>query len=1353
MNHSAFAFFAGIIDFLDARSAEELGAMMARLLMGAALLFGIVKCLMLMRRQTTSSLCVLPLLCFLLILASGAVLSGVRRSTGIDPSVLGPLIGLVVIFLLIAGIICGIVGLATYGSIVGKYVQGRSQAIWGLILNGLIMLLIFASIIMGLGKSGAFGNGFRTSSGREYQDADHTFSIRVPENGWTELDPKRMGGQVHLALVKSKELISLVVSSDVGMGSRPVDLDAAVSDWKARIRSKNEFITIPDGDRQVVQGKEFFHFTFSSFNPKLGKTLAYDCWVTIQAGNRYEFMTYGPKTDQTKIEAYGRHVTDSFRRLGSVATTSISNAPFRDAFYHPWGFSTHLADLGWKNWPGEDGDFKSAVFTAFHNKDSYFGIVPLPMQSTSIDMPTAASALLVANSGLSWSKDLTSRKSIRVPGADEAIQASADVERNGIPIHYELRVIRQGKRYLLLLAWANSRVQKDTRFLIQALDAVSIHPQEKLPDLTKSTSDSRQNMGLCLHQCGLAAYSRKEYVQSANLFQESLALSLSNPKTLINAVYALRAAGQPHAALDLLKSYDGLFPDEAELSFLRGVLEVMNGEPDGHQRLMDLFKSGYRDDDALSSTVELLLDGARAKDALELTTRYLEGGASVRAKRLQALACSGVGDDSRAMDILTKLMDEEPFDVETGYQYGETANKAHDADKASAMAERLIKQGYDGPRARMILGWAHASRQEWRQAKECFESAAKAAPNEASITDAIARASAFLGEGDNSSLKNPIPALGIPSSLKSQLQKAAEIPAEEQAGALFLNRVTVYQFQKNQPLVTTIYQDFKLLDSGAIADYSTLVFPFDPLSEEIYVNSLVVTNPDGSEAARVKPEEQYVVDESSSSAMASQRKQLRIAVPGLKEKRTIHAVVTTRSKSVDAEFPWLRKPLFSTNPVNLEAVVVMADPKLYKVFGNEEFKKRAIITRNGEVWQSVISPLPRLYAEGSMPSVETFLPVLSLADSKADWASISKKYAGDLEECLKPEASVTARASQITDSCKTRKEKIQALARFVQKEITYQGLEFGKRARQPNSASRVLACHYGDCKDQALLLHQMLKAVDIPSDLALVSTDYELVEDLPSLDQFNHMIVHVPELPCRFIDTTGPYNPVGEFPPLYASKKALVLAPDKARIISFPEMSLFPPDEVKIDRTVDFEKSGSTAVNENLSVKGYYASSLRAYFSGQTQEQKLASYQAIMRTKASLQMDELEIRGMEDVGGPLFFTYRYTLPASAGAKRLPTLMEEVILGATYGKSRHHPFTQFHDQVLESSTKLNPSVVMKNQDFNRSGHDEFLQWEMKSGDHEVTFKSTRLHGVHPPSDYNAFYESAQKAISVLETPLK
>ena len=88
---------------------------------------------------------------------------------------------------------------------------------------------------------------------------------------------------------------------------------------------------------------------------------------------------------------------------------------------------------------------------------------------------------------------------------------------------------------------------------------------------------------------------------------------------------------------------------------------------------------------------------------------------------------------------------------------------------------------------------------------------------------------------------------------------------------------------------------------------------------------------------------------------------------------------------------------------------------------------------------------------------------------------------------------------------------IRRLVAALHKNVRYTGVEFGEDSIVPQFPSETLKRKYGDCKDKAALLVTMLRAVNIPANLALLSTGpgQDINPELPGMGMFDHAIVFV----------------------------------------------------------------------------------------------------------------------------------------------------------------------------------------------------------------------------------------------------
>ncbi|MBV9494849.1 MAG: DUF3857 domain-containing protein [Acidobacteria bacterium] len=109
------------------------------------------------------------------------------------------------------------------------------------------------------------------------------------------------------------------------------------------------------------------------------------------------------------------------------------------------------------------------------------------------------------------------------------------------------------------------------------------------------------------------------------------------------------------------------------------------------------------------------------------------------------------------------------------------------------------------------------------------------------------------------------------------------------------------------------------------------------------------------------------------------------------------------------------------------------------------------------------------------------------------------------------QATVKKLTDRIRNENKTDDARITAAIRFVQDEIRYLGIEMGRNSHEPHSPAEVLEQRWGDCKDKALLLSELLRELGVEARPALVNTRFrrQLDKRLPSPFSFDHVIVQV----------------------------------------------------------------------------------------------------------------------------------------------------------------------------------------------------------------------------------------------------
>jgi tetratricopeptide (TPR) repeat protein len=189
-----------------------------------------------------------------------------------------------------------------------------------------------------------------------------------------------------------------------------------------------------------------------------------------------------------------------------------------------------------------------------------------------------------------------------------------------------------------------------------------------------------------------------------------------------------------------------------------------------------------------------------------------------------------------------------------------------------------------------------------------------------------------------------------------------------------------------------------------------------------------------------------------------------------------------------------------------------------------------------------------------------------------NWDELGQWTGGLFASRVTVSPQIKAKADEITKNAKTDQEKIQALYDYVSTKFRYIGIALGIGRYQPHAADDVLSNDYGDCKDKHTLLAALLAAENIKAYPAFISSTAKLDPDMPSPQQFDHVITAIPQAgDFLFLDTTTEVAPFGYLVAALRGKDALVV-PDSgsAKLVRTPKDPPFKPKfDFKTDGKLD----------------------------------------------------------------------------------------------------------------------------------------------------------------------------------------
>lgn len=274
---------------------------------------------------------------------------------------------------------------------------------------------------------------------------------------------------------------------------------------------------------------------------------------------------------------------------------------------------------------------------------------------------------------------------------------------------------------------------------------------------------------------------------------------------------------------------------------------------------------------------------------------------------------------------------------------------------------------------------------------------------------------------------------------------------------------------------------------------------------------------------------------------------------------------------------------------------------------------KPVIRRDGAIKETIWQwrDLAGLRNESEQPSWHMHYPRIRLSEW-SNWQDVVE-WGVPLYQLKPLSAPMQALVEQWRKQIADDPARIIEALRFVQDKVRYTGIEIGPGAYQPTDPARVLERRYGDCKDKALLLVTLLRAMKIDAQPALVNTwlEHEIENVLPSAGAFDHVIVRI-RIGGRtyWFDATETLQG-GTLQTANQAHfgAALVIAPGVQKLEHMP-------DAVRAQPTTDiaesFDLTAGTTAQGTMQVKTIYrgadADGMRRWMQSSTSEQVTRKY-------------------------------------------------------------------------------------------------------------------------------------------------
>ena len=220
-----------------------------------------------------------------------------------------------------------------------------------------------------------------------------------------------------------------------------------------------------------------------------------------------------------------------------------------------------------------------------------------------------------------------------------------------------------------------------------------------------------------------------------------------------------------------------------------------------------------------------------------------------------------------------------------------------------------------------------------------------------------------------------------------------------------------------------------------------------------------------------------------------------------------------------------------------------------------------------------------------------------------DWDGVGRWYEGLLAQVPRNAEAVRRKARELTAGVVDPRERILALLDFARRQVRYVAVEVGIGGYRPSPPEQVLERLWGDCKDKALLLVDLLHDVGIEAYPVLILADLggRVDREIPSPGQFNHAIVAVPagglglpdDAPVSggylFLDATQTVGGLSWLQPAAQGQEALIVRGGRGILVTTPVRPQLEGRKLAVQ--LDLAATGEATGQAHLELSGWAGAS------------------------------------------------------------------------------------------------------------------------------------------------------------------
>ncbi|MDR2580406.1 MAG: hypothetical protein LBC85_05375 [Fibromonadaceae bacterium] len=544
----------------------------------------------------------------------------------------------------------------------------------------------------------------------------------------------------------------------------------------------------------------------------------------------------------------------------------------------------------------------------------------------------------------------------------------------------------------------------------------------------------------------------------------------------------------------------------------------------------------------------------------------------------------------------------------------------------------------------------------------------------------LSAARAFLGKADLRAIQKVIePATPRPANLKALLVDT--LSKDYPVIAHYLQETV--KITPNQPWVNTEQMLLQIMNASGIQLFSEIKIDFLPGVDRVYINALDVYDSLFKLKYSWNPRTGYIT---YATANAHENEAQTVHLPlQLSIGDFIYFQASRTAMKADGSIPYTHYKASREYPVGKSVFRVYADTTiiLYDEYG--ELERRGF--QNGIEWK-IANPVI-IHNEPYMPTYRDFGSGVVLA-AKLSWQEEGERYYNLIRHQYKNSIPVREQAFEVAGS-KRKLEAIYAISDWVRKNIKYSRRGFGGHSLIPKPSLATLQEKQGDCKDQSLLLQEMLATIGVKSHLALIHLEEIGGEALSSIQQFNHQILYIPatkDNPELWIDPSDKVSSRRPVPLDLEGRVALIIDADSSYSIITPILEINQEHEAFLYHRLRIDDQGIGRFRDSLVFTGKFASTIRnELLKRDSKEQTDYFSKWISQSLESSELVAFMPQNVDDFSKPLILVLVYSSPQF---NPYPALWERSLMRLPAVKERQHPIRIPHETKFYYSLSVTAS---------------------------------------------------------------